>query len=121
MTLGRRIRELRQRQGWTQVQLGERVEVHPKQISAYERDLTIPKTPMLIRLAEQFDVTLDYLAAASPMGKLKEKVRDRELLERCMVIDELPEADKDLAKTMLDLVIFRRRFRDLSKTFDTGP
>jgi transcriptional regulator with XRE-family HTH domain len=36
--------------------------IHQKQVSAYERGRHIPSTEVLIKLADIFDVFLDYLA-----------------------------------------------------------
>jgi len=44
--------------------------IKQKQISAYERGITSPSTDVLIKLAEVFDVTLDYLAFATKGQKL---------------------------------------------------
>lgn len=116
MTLAERIKLLRQERKWTQAELAEKLGIHQKQISAYERGVNLPSTDILIKLAEVFDVTLDYLAfeAKGATGKLN--IQDRELLRRFEMVDTLTEQEKNLAKEILDLVILKHRFQELAGT-----
>lgn len=114
--ISRRIRQLRQEQHWTQAELAEKLGIHQKQISAYERGVNIPSTDILIKLAEVFDVTLDYLAFEAQGQPAKLNIQDRELLRRFELVDTLSEKEKDLAKEILDLVILKHRFQELADT-----
>ena len=121
MSIHDKIKRLRQERDWTQAELGERVNIHQKQISSYERGVNIPSTEILIKLAEVFDVTLDYLAfdksrASSSSGG--GNIQDRELLRRFEAVDALPEKERSLAKEMLDLLVLKSRFQALASV---GP
>jgi transcriptional regulator with XRE-family HTH domain len=116
MTIAERIRFLRQERKWTQAELAERLGIHQKQVSAYERGVNLPSTDILIKLAEVFDVTLDYLAFEAKGGTGKLNIQDRELLRRFEVVDTLSEQEKTLAKEILDLVILKHRFQELAGT-----
>lgn len=118
MALHERIRKLRQERGWTQTELGERIHVHQKQVSSYERGVNVPSTDILIKLAEVFDVTLDYLAFNSQGGASKLNIQDRELLRRFEAVDSLPDTYRNLAKEMLDLLVLKHRFQQLA---NSGP
>lgn len=113
MALSDRLRQLRQERRWTQAELAEKVGVHQKQISAYERDVHSPSTDVLIKFAEVFDVSLDYLAFEAQGRSAKINIQDRELLRRFETLDNLPEAEKTLAKQILDLLILKHRFEEL--------
>ena len=76
-----------------------------------------PSTDLLIKLAEAFDVTLDYLAFEAKGQAGPVQIHDRELLRRFETVDKLPDGDKSLAKEILDLVIMKNRFKEL---VDTG-
>lgn len=74
---GARIREQRKRQGWTMKQLGQMLELAESTISGYENEIRRPDTDVLLRLAELFDVSIDYLlgrdlAATSAPDELRE-------------------------------------------------
>jgi transcriptional regulator with XRE-family HTH domain len=116
MTIGDRIRRLRVEQHWSQAELGERIGVHQKQVSSYERAVNIPSTEVLIKLAEVFNVTLDYLAFEAKGQPAKINIQDRELLRRFEALDNLSEHDKSLAKEVLDLLIFKHRFQELASS-----
>lgn len=116
MPIADRIRHLRQERRWSQAELGERLGVHQKQVSAYERGVNLPSTEVLIKMAEVFDVTLDYLAFEAKGQPTSINIQDRELLRRFEALDHLSESEKTLAKDMLDLVILKNRFRSLAQT-----
>lgn len=114
MSIGDRIKRLRQEHDWTQAQLAEKLHVHQKQVSAYERGVNVPSTDILVKLAEIFDVTLDYLAFDAHHGRAaKINIQDRELLRRFEAVDRLPETSRALAKEVLDLLILKERFQEL--------
>lgn len=117
MAIHDRIRQLRQEKRWTQAELGGKIGVHQKQVSAYERGANIPSTEVLIKLAEVFDVSLDYLAFEAKGRSAKIHIQDRELLRRVEVLDSFSEHEKNLAKEILDLLILKNRFQ---KLLDTG-
>jgi len=109
-----RIRQLRVEHRWSQGKLAEKIGVHQKQVSAYERGLNIPSTEVLIRMAEVFNTTLDYLALEANGLNPKIDIQDRELLRRFEALNSLPEKDKMLAKELIDLLLLRNRFLDLA-------
>ncbi len=114
MTLGQRIKRLRLDRGWTQGQLGVKVKAHKKQISNYERDVTIPSTELLIRMAKVFNVSLDYLAFDDRDNISSADIADREFLQKLAEIDKLSEQDKTTVKRLLDIVIMKNRFQQLA-------
>ncbi|NMB46477.1 MAG: helix-turn-helix transcriptional regulator [Firmicutes bacterium] len=59
--LGKRVRHLRQQANLTQVQLGELLGCSSSTVSLYEGGQRSPDTTMLVRLADVFDVSVDYL------------------------------------------------------------
>lgn len=118
MAIAERIKRLRQEHGWTQAELGDKINVHQKQVSSYERGVNVPSTDILIKLAEIFNVTLDYLAFDSQGQPSKLNIQDRELLRRFEAVDGLPEQYRGLAREMLDLLILKHRFHALAQA---GP
>lgn len=114
MPIADRIRQQRQDRRWSQAG-GERLGVHPKQVSAYGRGVNLPSTEVLIKMAEVFDVTLDYLAFEAKGQSASINIQGRELLRRFEALDHLSEPGKHLAKEILDLVILKNRFRSLAQ------
>lgn len=116
MLLGDKIKRLRQEKNWTQADLAEKVGIHQKQISSYERSINTPSTEVLIRLAEILNVTLDYLAFDTSGHSTTLNIQDRELLRRFEAVDQLSDNEKNLAKEMLDLLILKHKFQTLAST-----
>lgn len=58
---GDRIKEQRASTGLSQWDLAKRLDVHPQEISRWERDKTVPPVPKLRALAREFDCTIDDL------------------------------------------------------------
>lgn len=56
-----RLKFLREKAGWTQEQLGEKINVADATINRYEKGTRKPDIDTLELLAEIFDVSIDYL------------------------------------------------------------
>src|SRR5262245_61633022 len=61
MSLQERVKELRKEHGWSQGELAERVSADPAQISRYENGRITPSADIIVKLADVFDVSTDYL------------------------------------------------------------
>jgi transcriptional regulator with XRE-family HTH domain len=114
MAIKDRMKQLRQEKGWSQAQLGKKMGIHQKQISAYERGRNIPSTEVLIKLADIFDVSLDYLAFEAEGKPMKVNVKNKELLRRFEDIDKLNEKDQKTILEILDTFILKNRFQELA-------
>ena len=113
MQLKNRIKQLRQENQWTQAELGKKLGVHQKQVSAYDRGANVPSTEVLIKLIDVFNVSLDYLAFEAKGQPAKINIQDRELLRRLEALDGLSGQDKTLAKEIVDLLILKNKFKEL--------
>ena len=60
-----RIKELRQNKGLTQKELAEKISATNKSIWAYENDFATPPLDVLLRLADFFNCSIDYIAGRS--------------------------------------------------------
>ena len=61
LLLAKRIKMLRLEAGYTQKQLARKLDISRSCLSNYESDLRQPDSTTLLRLAEHFHVTADYL------------------------------------------------------------
>ena len=61
MTIGEKIKELREAEDLTQVELAEKTLIHKNSISAWEREVCEPSIYNCILLADYFGITLDEL------------------------------------------------------------
>lgn len=92
MTLGERIKELRKKNGLTQVGLAEKLDVTKGTVSTWETNSRTPNFDTLEQLCDLFQVGMDYLLGrsddASPRVMTEEDV---EALGRFSVEDDLSE------------------------------
>ncbi len=56
-----RIRELREARGWSQAQLGERLEVSRQTVNAIETGKYDPSLPLAFRIAAVFGTTIESI------------------------------------------------------------
>lgn len=61
MTLGEKIKKLREQRGWTQAQAAEKLGVSSQVVSNYERDYRSPDKETLSKIAQMYHCTLDWL------------------------------------------------------------
>jgi transcriptional regulator with XRE-family HTH domain len=73
--LGRRVKQLRHRRGYTQEQLAERMEINAKYLSSIERGGENPTLDLLIRLAHGLQVDLYELFQGAPDAEPPERLR----------------------------------------------
>ncbi len=59
--MGNRLRQLRKSRGYTQVSLQMKTGIEQSLLSKYETGERIPPTETLIKLADLYDVSIDYL------------------------------------------------------------
>ena len=73
-----------------------------------------PGTDLLIRIAELFNVSLDFLAFDNRADVRRVQVADRELLQKLEDLDKLSEADRATVKAVLDTFILKRQLQRLA-------
>ena len=66
--MGDRIKELREDKGYTQTELANILQVSRQSLSNYENEIVEPNINTLIKMADFFNCSLDYLT-----GRTKEK------------------------------------------------
>jgi transcriptional regulator with XRE-family HTH domain len=116
MSLEKRIKYLRQQKWWSQMQLSKKLNTHQKQIAGYERGVHTPRVELLIKMAELFNISLDYFAFDNHESTMQ--IADRDLIQPVKEIDKLPEEDRTTIKAMLNTFITKNRFKQL--TSDTA-
>ena len=66
--LGKRLKSLRKAANLTQAQIGERIGVRKTVISSYENDLRQPSYDNLVKLANLYKVSTDWLLGNTKSG-----------------------------------------------------
>ena len=99
MTLGQQITALRKKKGFSQSELGKRVETSGDIIGRYERDEVKHSIEVVIRMADTLEVSLDFLVGKTDMEL------DRPTLNRIREVAGLSEEEKKHVFLLLDALI----------------
>lgn len=108
MALSDKLRELRDKQNWSQETLADMMNMHRSTISRYETGKSIPNYQTVIRFAEIYKVDKEYLVdelnqllpnVEAPGFILKEKLEDPDV----GMILQLLHDEPDLKKALVEL------------------
>ncbi len=105
MNLGSKITELRKQKGWSQSELAKKLEVSREIVGRYERNDAVPSIEIAKRMADVFEVSLDYL-----VGSTEQEV-DKATLTRLQEINRLSDENKKLVYTFLDSFITKTKLQ----------
>ena len=103
--LGKRIQELRKQIGLTQAQLAAKIEISHTQLTRYESKNIQPPADALQRLANVFDVSIDYLVNGNKSDKVEQTLKDAELIKQFKQLDKMPEDEKKSILKVLNALI----------------
>lgn len=105
MNLANKITELRKQKGWSQSELARKLEVSREIVKRYERSDAIPSIEIAKRMADAFEVSLDYL-----VGSTEQEV-DKATLTRLQEINRLSDENKKLVYAFLDSFITKTKLQ----------
>jgi transcriptional regulator with XRE-family HTH domain len=100
---GQRLKALRKRRGLSQVELAQRLGLHPSLISQYECGYLRFHGALLVRLAQALHTTADeILATQATAGADALPVVDRRFLRRLKYVDKLSRHQKRILLATID-------------------
>lgn len=99
MSFGKRVAQLRKQHKISQEELSKKIEVHQNVIGRYEREEAKPSIEVASKLADIFNVSLDYL-----VGKT-ELLVDEAISNRILTIQKLPDNDREHILFTIDAMI----------------
>jgi len=101
MSTGKMIVDLRKKRGWSQTDLANESGVSREMIGRYERDDASPSIDAAKKIADAFEVSLDYLVGTA------DQELDKATLKRILQIAKLNPKDKQLVFEFLDAFILK--------------
>ena len=108
-----RIKLLRKSKGWTQNDLAGKIGTDARMISLYESKKTVPSAETLIKIAEIFNVSIDYLLIENAPKRSLNNNGSSELLEKFSEFDKLTDKEKDSIMNIIDSLITKNKVRDI--------
>ncbi|MDD2972633.1 MAG: helix-turn-helix transcriptional regulator [Lachnospiraceae bacterium] len=98
VSLGKRVRKERKRNGMTQEELAEKVSISIKHIGSIERAESIPSVQVLVALANELKVTLDYL--------LYDSLSQRQKVYETQILGIIQKESEEFSKHILGYIQF---------------
>lgn len=100
MKTGKTITDLRDKKGWSQTDLADNSGVSRVMIGKYERDEAVPSFDAAKKIADAFEVSLDYLAGDGIIASF-----DKKNLKRLEDIELLDDTKKSMLFDLIDTYI----------------
>jgi transcriptional regulator with XRE-family HTH domain len=107
METGRIIATLKDAKGWSQTDLANGGSVCRVMIGKFERNEASPSVEIAKRMADVFEVSLDYLVGST------EQALDKATLKRLQEINRLSHENKKMVYTFLDSFIVRTKLQKI--------
>jgi len=93
---GKIITDLRKEKGWSQTELANNSGVSREMIGKYERSEAMPSIEAAKKIADAFEISLDYLVGEGVNSKFDKKTLNR--------LKDLEYLEDDKKKTLFDLM-----------------
>lgn len=114
MSLGNKIKLLRQEKSWSKDELAFHAGIDGCQISRYENNKVTPSVEMVVKLARAFDVSVDHLLFDdAPKRPLYEPVN--KLTEKIMHLENMSEEDEASLLQVLSAIEAKNKLKSLMK------
>ena len=113
MALAERVKQLRTENTSSQTDLAQHIGADPAQISRYENGRIAPSADAIIRLAQTFNVSTDYLLIDDAPRRPHKSPEDT-LGLRLHTINELNTNDRELVHAFIDALVTKTRLKHLA-------
>lgn len=111
MTFGERLKQAREKKQFSKVALGKLINVHYSQIGRYERSEANPSSDVLKKMANELDVSTDYLMNGTSSDLADEQINDKTLINQFKKIAGLSEENKRIVVALIDAFLFQQEMK----------
>ncbi len=113
MSLGERIRELRQKHDFSQQQLAEKIGLAKTIVWKYEKGQAVPSADVVKRIAVLFEVSTDFLIFDESERGNSPAISDKRLVKRFEEVAKMDQEDREFIIKAIDYVV--KKNGELSK------
>lgn len=111
--LGKKIKKLRKQRKISQGELAERVGIGASHLSRLETGRYQPSIEVLKKLADEMEVTADYLLSDEEAEPGEVHIKNTPLAQRMRLLDTLDEADQRALIQVIDSMLTKHRMREI--------
>lgn len=110
-----KLKKLRRDKGWSQDEFGEKIGIHGRHVGKYETSKALPNADTLLKIADVFEVSIDYLLRDEDDFYLAstKKFPDQRLLTQLALINSLPQEDKNVIASLIDAFVKRQQIQQV--------
>ena len=112
MELGKKIKNLRKERGVTQQQIADLINMHRSNYSKIENGQRDISVNALNKIAKFFNVSVDNLINETTGIPKEVTIKDKSLLERVKLIQELEKEEQNLVLKFIDSLLTKQKFKD---------
>lgn len=110
---GDRLKALRTEAGWSQAELADKIDSDARQVSRYENNKVAPGLEAVIRIAQTFNVTVDYLlfdnAERQPLNA-PSNIVDARLAD----LDQLTDDERATITKVIEALVTKAKLRAIT-------
>ncbi|MCP4134545.1 MAG: helix-turn-helix transcriptional regulator [bacterium] len=114
MTLGEKLTKLRQEKGIYKAALAEAIGIAPSHIGRYEKDASVPTAFVLKRIAEFYNVSMDYIMSDDDAESPNVLITDKELLQLFEEVSKIDDEEKYHVKYFIKLVLNNYKIKEMA-------
>lgn len=111
---GLRVKNLRKQKKWTQKELAAKFDVRPAHLNKYESGLHTPPLEKIIKLAEIFNTTTDFLLTGNRSDE--RPLHNLRLVERFHALENFSTDDQEAVLRLIDAMIVKHQVEGVVKT-----
>jgi Predicted transcriptional regulators len=109
--LGQKLQHLRKEKNWTQDELGKLIGIHGRSIGKYEAGMSNPSRETLQKLANIFEVPMEYFLVEEENTLASLPIRDKKLLQYFLEVDKMDEEAKKVIMSVIEGILAKERER----------
>lgn len=113
VSFGAKLKLLRKERGWSQDELAQHAEIDGRQISRYENDRVVPSVEVIIKVAQAFDVSIDFLLLEKASRRALNAPQSK-LVQRILEIGPLSGDDEKSLLHMLEAIEAKNKLKALA-------
>jgi len=106
-TIGDNIVKIRTEKSISQKDLADLLNMHATHLSRYERNVTSPSVDVVKKIADALNITTDLLIYGTDDDKVKDKLKDNELLAMFSKVQTLKKDDIHCIKSLLNAYLIK--------------
>lgn len=112
------VKRLRKERGWSQANLADKMGVHTNHVNRMETGKYNPSLDTLIKLAETFEVPLDYLVYNKNDSLEEVRIEDQAFAEKIKLLNTIQEDDKNAIFRFIDAILTRDKMINFMKELE---